>query len=83
MADELPHSIACRVSGWEWPQVRCVILVERDSQKGIAVGKGGQPLEEVGIAVRKQMVPGAYLELFVRVEKRWQQREESLDRLGF
>ena len=83
VADELPHSIACRVTEWEWPRVRCEILVERDSQKGIVIGKGGQTLKEVGTAVRKQMEPGAYLELFVRVEKRWQQREDSLDRLGF
>ena len=68
---------------WEWPRVRCEILVERDSQKGIVIGKGGVTLKEVGTAVRKQMPPGAYLELFVRVEKRWQQREDSLDRLGF
>ncbi|HVC67326.1 MAG TPA: GTPase Era [Acidimicrobiales bacterium] len=83
VADELPHSIACRVTEWEWPRVRCEILVERDSQKGIVIGKGGATLKEVGTAVRAQMEPGAYLELFVRVEKRWQQREDSLDRLGF
>jgi GTPase len=81
--DELPHSIACRVTEWEWPRVRCEILVERDSQKGIVIGKGGSTLKEVGTAVRRQMPPGAYLELFVRVEKRWQHREDALDRLGF
>jgi GTP-binding protein Era len=80
--DELPHSIACRVTEWEWPRVRCEILVERDSQKGIVIGKGGSNLKEVGTAVRKQLPPGAYLELFVRVEKHWQQREDALDRLG-
>ena len=80
--DELPHSIACRVTEWEWPRVRCEILVERDSQKGIVIGKGGATLKEVGTAVRRQMPPGAYLELFVRVEKRWQQRDDALDRLG-
>jgi GTP-binding protein Era len=80
--DELPHSIACRVTEWEWPRVRCEILVERDSQKGIVIGKGGITLKEVGTAVRSQLPPGAYLELFVRVEKRWQQREDALDRLG-
>ncbi len=81
--DELPHSIACRVTEWEWPRVRCEILVERDSQKGIVIGKGGSTLKEVGTAVRRQMPPGAFLELFVRVEKRWQHREDALDRLGF
>ncbi len=80
--DELPHSIACRVTEWEWPRVRCEILVERDSQKGIVIGKGGEILKEVGTAVRHQMDPGAYLELFVRVEKRWQGRDDALDRLG-
>ncbi len=67
---------------WEWPRVRCEIVVERDSQKGIVIGKGGQRLKEVGTAVRHQLPEGAYLELFVRVEKRWQQREDALDRLG-
>ncbi len=80
--DELPHSIACRVTEWEWPRIRCEILVERDSQKGIVIGKGGSVLKAVGTAVRKQLPPGAYLELFVRVERRWQQREDALDRLG-
>jgi len=82
VVDELPHSIACRVTEWEWPRVRCEILVERDSQKGIVIGKGGTTLKDVGTAVRRQMPEGAYLELFVRVEKRWQQREDALDRLG-
>jgi GTP-binding protein Era len=82
VADELPHSIACRVTEWEWPRVRCEILVERDSQKGIVIGRGGAILKEVGTAVRRQMPDGAYLELFVRVEKRWQHREDALDRLG-
>ena len=81
--DELPHSIACRVTEWEWPRIRFEILVERDSQKGIVIGKGGEVLKEVGTAVRAQLPPGAYLELFVRVEKHWQQRPEALERLGY
>ena len=39
--DELPHSIACRVTEWEWPYIRVEILVERESQKGIVIGAGG------------------------------------------
>jgi GTP-binding protein Era len=81
--DELPHAIACRVTEWEWPRIRCEILVERDSQKAIVIGKGGEVLKAVGTAVRKELPPGAYLELFVRVEKRWQQRDDALDRLGY
>ena len=82
-AGRAPPQHRLPVTEWEWPRVRCEILVERDSQKGIVIGKGGATLKEVGTAVRAQMPPGAYLELFVRVEKRWQHREDALDRLGF
>ena len=64
--------------------IRCEILVERDIQKAIVIGKGGEVLKEVGTAVAKGQLPeGAYLELFVRVEPRWQQRDDALDRLGY
>ena len=39
--DELPYSIATRVTEWEWPRIRCDIIVERESQKGMVIGKGG------------------------------------------
>jgi GTP-binding protein Era len=81
--EELPHSIACVVSEWEWPRIRCEIFVERESQKGIVIGRRGEILKAVGTAVRAQLPAGAFLELFVRVEPHWQQREEALDRLGY
>ena len=81
--DELPYSIATRVTEWEWPRIRCEILVERESQKGIVIGKRGAVLKEVGIAVRKQLPEGAYLELFVKVDKDWQRRPKALERLGY
>jgi GTP-binding protein Era len=81
--DEVPHSVACRVTEWEWPRIRCEILVERDSQKGIVIGKGGLVLKQVGSAVREQLPPGAYLELVVKVDKDWQRRPRALDRLGY
>ncbi len=81
--DELPHAIACRVTEWDWPVIRVEILVERDSQKGIVIGKGGQILKAVGTAVREQLPPGAFVELHVTVEKRWQMRPETIDRLGY
>ncbi len=81
--EELPHSIACRVTEWEWPRIRCEILVERESQKGIVIGRGGAVLKAVGEAVRAQLEPGAYLELFVKVDKDWQRRPRSLERLGY
>ncbi len=80
--DELPHSIACRVTEWEWPRIRVEILVERESQKGIVIGKGGSVLKQVGTAVREQLRPGAHLELVVKVDKDWQRRPKALDRLG-
>ena len=81
--EELPHSIACRVTEWEWPRIRCEILVERESQKGIVIGRKGEVLKQVGIAVRQQLPPGAYLELFVKVDKDWQRRPKALERLGY
>lgn len=81
--DELPHAIACQVVEWDWPHIRCEILVERGSQKAIVIGKGGEVLKAVGTAVRRQLPPGAYLELLVRVEPHWQQRVDALDRLGY
>ena len=68
---------------WEWPRIRVEIIVERDSQKGIVIGKGGEVLKAVGTAVRAELPEGAYLELHVKVEKRWQDRAEMLDRLGY
>jgi len=81
--DELPHSIAARVTEWDWPLIRCEILVERDSQKGIVIGKKGQVLKEVGIAVRAQLPEGTYLELMVKVDKDWQSRPKAMERLGY
>ena len=81
--DELPHSIATRVVEWEWPRIRCEILVERESQKGIVIGHKGSVLKMVGIAVREQLPEGAFLELFVKVDKDWQRKAGALDRLGF
>jgi GTP-binding protein Era len=81
--EEMPHSIACRVTEWEWPRIRCEILVERESQKGIVIGRGGLILKQVGQAVRAQLDPGAYLELVVKVDKDWQRRPQALDRLGY
>jgi GTP-binding protein Era len=81
--DELPHSIAARVTEWDWPLVRCEILVERSSQKGIVIGHKGQVLKEVGIAVREQLPEGTYLELIVKVDKDWQSRPKAMERFGY
>jgi GTP-binding protein Era len=80
---ELPHSIHCRVTEFEWPHITVEILVERESQKGMVIGKGGQLLKDVGIAARRQLPEGCYLELKVSVEPGWQKRDDILDRLGY
>ncbi|MEY4366186.1 MAG: GTP-binding protein Era [Actinomycetota bacterium] len=83
LKDELPYSVATEVTEWEWPRVKCEIYVERDSQKGMVIGKGGELLKRVGSEVRRQMPPGAHLELHVTVDKDWQQRADRLERLGY
>jgi len=89
--EEVPHSIATRVVEWDrrnddagdrkGDRIRVEILVERDSQKGIVIGKGGAVLKAVGTTVREQLPAGTYLELFVKVDKDWQHRPASIDRL--
>lgn len=81
--DELPHSIATRVTEYEPPLVRVEIAVERESQKGIVIGRGGKVLKEVGTRAREHLPEGTYLELHVVVAKDWQSRAKSLDRFGY
>ena len=81
--DELPYSIATQVVEWEWPRIRVDIVVERDSQKGMVIGKGGQILKQVGERARAQLPEGVYLELRVKVDKDWQRRPERVERLGY
>jgi GTP-binding protein Era len=65
---------------------RAVVRVERDSQKGIVIGKGGSVIRDAGTKARLELerLFGArvYLETAVRVDKEWQRRAHSLDRLG-
>lgn len=92
--DELPHSLAVVIDevspreGWEdLIDVHAVLYVERDSQKGIIIGKGGARLREVGTAARSQIEKllgtKIYLDLRVKVAKNWQRDPKQLGRLGF
>ena len=81
--DELPYSIATRVAEWEWPRIRVEIIVERESQKPMVIGKGGSVLKRVGQLARQQMPEGVYLELRVKVDKNWQHRADRVERLGY
>ncbi|OFR51296.1 GTPase Era [Actinomyces sp. HMSC075C01] len=101
--DELPHSLAVVVDEIADPdderevgrikgaggrlQVRVSLVVERDSQKAIIIGKGGRRLKEVGVTARKgiEKLLGrkVYLDLHVRTAKDWQSDPKALARLGF
>jgi GTPase len=81
--DELPYSIATQVVEWEWPRIRVDIIVERDSQKGMVIGKGGIVLKRAGERARAQLPEGVYLELRVKVDKDWQRKADRVERLGY
>ena len=63
------------------------IFVERDSQKGIVIGQGGSMLKKIGASARKEIEAMSgrkvFLELRVKVEKNWRNRQEALQLLGY
>lgn len=67
--------------------IMAVIYVERDSQKGIIIGKGGEKIKKVGIESRHDIETffgkKVFLELFVKVEKDWRNRESKLRQFGY
>lgn len=80
---ELPHSIATRVTEREGNRIRVEIVVERDSQKGMVIGNRGDVLKKVGTEARKALPEGTFLDLHVTVDKDWQRRPEIIERLGY
>ena len=80
MSDELPYSIATRVSEWEDDRITVEIIVERESQKGMVIGKKGAVLKQVGQRARLQLPEGTFLALRVKVDKDWQRRPDRVDR---
>jgi GTP-binding protein Era len=100
--DELPHSITVVAEeiepddahegerdggGDDVLRIRARVLVERESQKGIVIGKGGSVLKDAGTHARRELEAllgtRVYLETRVAVERDWQRRAHSLDRLGY
>ena len=81
--EELPHSIACVVTEWDWPYIACEIIVERESQKPIVIGQNASVIKAAGMAARRQLPAGCYLDLKVRVERDWQQRSDIIERFGY
>ncbi len=81
--DELPYSIATRVVENDGRRIRVEIIVERESQKGMVIGKGGSILKDVGTRARAHLPEGTFLELVVKVDKDWQRRADRVSRLGY
>ncbi len=88
---EIPHSVAITIEKVEETpkitKINAAINIERDSQKGIIIGKKGSMLKAIGSAARKQiqkLITGdVYLELFVKVEPKWRQSRLRLAEFGY
>ena len=90
---EIPYSTAVTIESFkEQPGKNLVVIqgtihVERDSQKKILIGRGGQKLRNIGEAARKEMEAflgtRVYLDLWVNVQNNWTQDPRALDRLGY
>ena len=88
---EIPYSAEVVVEKFEEKEssihIMCVIYVERDTQKGIIIGKGGDKIKKVGIEARQDIErffgKRVYLEIFVKVEKDWRNRENKLKAFGY
>lgn len=92
LRDELPHSLAVVINDLETldngvVRIDATAYVERDSQKGMVIGKGGTVVRDVGTEARvdleKLFGTKVFLDLNVKVEKDWQTKDDLLDRLGF
>jgi GTP-binding protein Era len=93
VSDELPHSLAVTIDDIvqrddkDLVEVYANLWVERDSQKGIVIGRGGERLQDVGARARAQIEPlvgsQVFLSLRVKVAKEWQRDPKLLGRLGF
>jgi len=93
VSDELPHSIAVTIDDMiesttkDLLEIYANLFVERDSQKGIIIGKGGERLQDVGararIEIEKLIGRQVFLSLRVKVAKEWQRDAKQLGRLGF
>ena len=92
LREELPHSLAVVVDDVETREnglvyVAATVYVERDSQKGMVIGKDGSLIAAVGAEARRELeaffAARVYVDIRVKVEKDWQRRDQLLDRLGF
>lgn len=92
LREELPHSVGVLCEGIEYADdghasIRATVLVEREGQKGIVLGRGGQMIKRVGTEARRDIERllgcRVYLELTVRVSPKWRRDEREIRRLGY
>ncbi|HEY3490748.1 MAG TPA: GTPase Era [Candidatus Deferrimicrobiaceae bacterium] len=93
LSNELPYSIAVTIEEYKEDtpngiiRIRAEICVERESQKGIVIGKKGAMLKDIGTAARIELEQETgekvFLELFVKVERDWTRSETHMERLGY
>ncbi|WP_206911349.1 GTPase Era [Enterococcus sp. DIV0840] len=90
--DEIPHSVAVVVDSMKRDEndkvrIQATIIVERDSQKGIIIGKGGKMLKQIGTKARQDIEhlldDKVYLELWVKVQKDWRDKKVHLQDFGY
>ena len=91
LREEVPHSVAIYMENIVWEkkplQILASIIVEKDSQKGIVIGKNGQRIKELGTQARKSIErllnQHVYLELQVKVDQDWRNQASSLKEYGY
>jgi len=89
--DEVPHAVAVLVDSFEETaeliKIRATIYVEREGQKGILIGKGGESIKKIGTQARKELesILGShiFLELFVKVQANWRQNSALVRQLDW
>ena len=91
LRDEVPHSIAVYMDHIDWDSdpidIKATIIVEKESQKGIVIGKGGKQIKHIGSLARKDieslLKKHVFLELFVKVKEDWRNEDSSLKEFGY
>ena len=91
LREEVPHCLAVKVEDWEEGEgllrIQALVIVEKDSQKAIVIGKGGSQLKAIGQAAREELETifktKIFLKLFVKTENDWTKSERGLAKVGY
>ena len=91
LRQEVPHSVAIYMDNIDWEAspilIQASIVVEKDSQKGIVIGEKGKRIRSIGLKARRDieqlLCKHVYLELFVKVEEDWRDKDSSLKKYGY